>query len=159
MKDKHTYCKKWPGMVVQRSFVKGHSFPNGLYVQYFWPITCFGVVKRDQQTSTSKCSVTNLDEKDNLTLFGLRTRPPLSPVTPITVDNLFQSFLFWTEYYSVNSVCVLRCGQSWRKCKLLMITITENIYLFPAVDNGKVYLLVIKFENVKHQHGMICLTL
>ena len=31
-----------------------------------------------------------------------------------------------------------------------MITITENIYLFPTVDNGKVYLLVINFENVKH---------
>ena len=25
-------AKKWPGMVVQRSFIKGHSFPIGLYM-------------------------------------------------------------------------------------------------------------------------------
>ena len=26
----HTYGEKWPEKVVQRSFVKEHSFPNGL---------------------------------------------------------------------------------------------------------------------------------
>ena len=26
-------AKKWPKKVVQRSFIKGHSFPIGLYVQ------------------------------------------------------------------------------------------------------------------------------
>ena len=32
MKDEHTYGKKWPEKVVQRSFIKEHSFPNGLYM-------------------------------------------------------------------------------------------------------------------------------
>ena len=31
MKDDHTYGKKWPGMVVQRTFIKGHSFVYRLY--------------------------------------------------------------------------------------------------------------------------------
>ena len=31
MKIEHTYREKWPGKVVQRSFIKEHSFPNGLY--------------------------------------------------------------------------------------------------------------------------------
>ena len=32
VKDEHTYGKKWPEMVVQRSYIKGHSFPYRLYV-------------------------------------------------------------------------------------------------------------------------------
>ena len=31
MKVGHTYGNKWPEKVVQRSFIKGHSFPNSLY--------------------------------------------------------------------------------------------------------------------------------
>ena len=31
MKDEHIYGKKWPDMVVTRSFIKGHSFPITLY--------------------------------------------------------------------------------------------------------------------------------
>ena len=30
VKDEHAYGKKWPEKVVQRSFMKGHSFPIGL---------------------------------------------------------------------------------------------------------------------------------
>ena len=30
VKDKHTYGKKLPEKIVQRSFIKGHSFPNSL---------------------------------------------------------------------------------------------------------------------------------
>ena len=30
VKDKHTHGKKWPEKIVQRSFIKGHSFPNSL---------------------------------------------------------------------------------------------------------------------------------
>ena len=33
MKDEHAYGKKWPERVVQRSFIKGHSFPIGLYMK------------------------------------------------------------------------------------------------------------------------------
>ena len=29
--------KKWPEMVVQRSYIKGHSFPYRLYVRLNWP--------------------------------------------------------------------------------------------------------------------------
>ena len=29
-------AKKPPGMVVQRSFIKGHSFPIGLYMVFLW---------------------------------------------------------------------------------------------------------------------------
>ena len=31
MKDEHTFGKKWPEKIVQRSFIKGHSFQNSLY--------------------------------------------------------------------------------------------------------------------------------
>jgi hypothetical protein len=31
VKDEHTYGKKWSEKVVQRSFIKGHSFRNSLY--------------------------------------------------------------------------------------------------------------------------------
>ena len=31
MKDEHKYGKKWPEMVVKRSFIKGHSFRISLY--------------------------------------------------------------------------------------------------------------------------------
>ena len=31
MKDKHTYGKKWPEMVLQRSFIKEHSFRIRVY--------------------------------------------------------------------------------------------------------------------------------
>ena len=31
MKVAHTFGEKWPEKVVQRSFIKGHSFPNSLY--------------------------------------------------------------------------------------------------------------------------------
>ena len=33
MKVGHTYGKKWPEKVAQMSFIKGHLFPNSLYVQ------------------------------------------------------------------------------------------------------------------------------
>ena len=32
MKVGHTYGKKWPEKVAQRTFIKGHSFPNSLYI-------------------------------------------------------------------------------------------------------------------------------
>ena len=33
-------AKKWPGMVVQRTFIKGHSFVYRLYVNPFWFLPC-----------------------------------------------------------------------------------------------------------------------
>ena len=36
VKDKHTNGKKWPEMVVTRSFKKGHSFPITLYVHIYF---------------------------------------------------------------------------------------------------------------------------
>ena len=34
-------AKKWPGMVVQRSFIKGHSFRNRLYKDLnYVPFSC-----------------------------------------------------------------------------------------------------------------------
>ena len=33
MKDEHTYDGKWPEKVIQRSFIKEHSFVNRLYVK------------------------------------------------------------------------------------------------------------------------------
>ena len=33
VKDEHTNGKKWPEMVVTRSFIKGHSFRITLYVK------------------------------------------------------------------------------------------------------------------------------
>ena len=33
MKDEHTYGKKWPEKVLQRSFIKEHSFVYRLYMQ------------------------------------------------------------------------------------------------------------------------------
>ena len=34
MKVGHTYGEKWPEKVVQRSFIKRHSFPNSLYIKF-----------------------------------------------------------------------------------------------------------------------------
>ena len=34
MKVGHTYGEKWPEKVVQRSFIKEHSFPNSLYMNF-----------------------------------------------------------------------------------------------------------------------------
>ena len=43
-------AKKWPGMVVQRSFIKGHSFQNSLYFELsyvFLVIQCNDSVDRE----------------------------------------------------------------------------------------------------------------
>ena len=89
----------------------------------------FLLIHNSWKTEIWFLSITCYKQKENTWLLKIRSLK----THMIRILKKYDYKQFLCSLITFRSVCVLRCGQSWRKCKLLMITITENIYLFPTV--------------------------